>query len=94
MWSCEQRRAFSVASVSQATAQHHTPALGSVFECKDDGSVRQLLLYLALELVPSTIFYFVVIFFNVRTTAPPYTAFVFFSQFFAFLYQDYILILG
>ena len=62
------------------------------FECKDDGSVRQWLLYLALELVPSTVFYFVVILFNVRTTAPPYTAFVFFSQFFALLYkvQPYI----
>ena len=60
---------------------------GKCFECKDDGSVRQWLLYLALELVPSTIFYLMVIFFNVRTTAPPYTACVFFSQFFAFLYQ-------
>ena len=56
------------------------------FECKD-GSTRQWLLYLALELVPSTVFYFVVILFNIRTTAPPYTAFVFLSQFFAFLYK-------
>ena len=60
---------------------------GKCFECKDEGSVRQWLLYLALELVPSTFFYLVVIFFNVRTTTPPYTAFVFFSQFFAFLYE-------
>ena len=59
---------------------------GKCVECKD-GSTRQWLLYLALELVPSTVFYFVVILFNVRTTAPPYTAFVFFSQFFAFLYM-------
>ena len=57
------------------------------FECKDDGSVKLWLLYLALELVPSTFFFFVVVFFNIRTTAPPYTAFVFFSQFFALLYK-------
>ena len=57
------------------------------FKCSNDSSTRQWLLYLALELVPSTAFYFVVILFNVRTTAPPYTAFVFFSQFFAFIYK-------
>ena len=57
------------------------------FKCSDDNSSRQWLLYLALELVPSTVFFLVVILFNVRTTAPPYTAFVFFSQFFALLYK-------
>ena len=56
-------------------------------KCNDDNRTRQWLLYLALELVPSTVFYLVVVLFNVRTTAPPYTAFVFFSQFFALLYK-------
>ena len=57
------------------------------FKCNDSHSSRRWLLYLAMELVPSTAFFVVVILFNVRTTAPPYTVFVFISQMFVFLYK-------
>ena len=59
------------------------------FKCDDNNSERHWVKYLALELLPATIFYFVVIFFNVRTTAPPYTAFVFFNQLFTLIYKIY-----
>ncbi len=61
---------------------------GKCFYCSSEYSASWWwLVYLSLELVPSTVFYLVVILFNVRTTAPPYTAFVFFNQLFALLYK-------
>lgn len=65
------------------------PYSGSVkcFKCTDNNSIKLWVLYLMLELIPSTGFFLVVILFNVRTTTPPFTAFVFFSQFFALLYK-------
>ncbi len=57
-------------------------------KCHDDKHLGWLwLLYLLLELVPLTIFYFVVIVFNIRATAPPFTAFIFFCQLFGIIFQ-------
>ncbi len=56
--------------------------------CHDDKHSGWLwLLYLLLELVPLTVFYFVVIIFNIRATAPPFTAFIFFCQLFGIIFQ-------
>ena len=38
------------------------------------------LLYIALETVPVTVFFLIVIFFNVRATSPPMTGFILFNQ--------------
>ena len=38
------------------------------------------LLYIALETVPVTVFFLVVVFFNVRATSPPMTGFILFNQ--------------
>ncbi len=52
-------------------------------KCHDDKHLGWLwLLYLLLELVPLSIFYALVIIFNIRATAPPFTAFIFFCQLF------------
>ncbi len=57
-------------------------------KCRDDKHLGWLwLLYLLLELVPLTIFYFLVIIFNIRATAPPFTAFIFFCQLFGIILQ-------
>ncbi len=54
-------------------------------KCKHSGWLW--LLYLLLELVPLTVFYFLVIIFNIRATAPPFTAFIFFCQLFGIIFQ-------
>ncbi len=57
-------------------------------KCHDDKHSGWLwLLYLMLELVPLTVFYFLVIIFNIRATAPPFTAFIFFCQLFGIIFQ-------
>ncbi len=57
-------------------------------KCHDDKHSGWLwLLYLLLELVPLTVFYFLVIIFNIRATAPPFTAFIFFCQLFGIIFQ-------
>lgn len=56
-------------------------------KCHHDNSAWLWLIYIALELAPPTIFYWLVIIFNVSTTSPPYTAIVFFSQLFGVVYK-------
>ena len=41
--------------------------------------------YVALETVPITLVYFIIIIFNIRATSPPYTSFLFHSQFFSLI---------
>ena len=50
-------------------------------ECSDNGVGWAL--YLFLVLVPITVFYIIVIIFNIRATAPPFTAFVMMCQVFS-----------
>ena len=45
------------------------------------------ILYFVLLLTPLTIFFLIVIIFNVRATSPPFTAFVFFCQLFTNIYK-------
>lgn len=56
-------------------------------ECHHDNSIWLWLIYVVLEIAPPTIFYLLVILFNVSTTSPPFTAVVFFSQFFGLIYR-------
>ncbi len=55
--------------------------------CDHDNAAWLWLVYVAMELVPPTVFYLLVIIFNVQTTSPPFTAIVFFSQLFGYLYK-------
>ena len=48
-------------------------------ECSDNGA-KGWALYLFVVLFPITVFYIIVIIFNIRATAPPFTAFVFMCQ--------------
>ena len=56
-------------------------------ECSDKNSYLMWILYLLLVLVPSTIFFFIVVIFNVRVTSPPFTAYVFYCQYFTELFK-------
>ena len=56
-------------------------------ECKDKHSYLMWILYLVLVLVPPTIFFFIVVIFNVRVTSPPFTAYVFYCQYFTELFK-------
>ena len=51
-------------------------------ECNNKNSYLMWTLYLVLVLVPPTIFFFIVVIFNVRVTSPPFTAYVFYCQYF------------
>lgn len=51
-------------------------------ECVECGSKLTWLLYLALELLPLTAFYILVIIFNFSATKPPFTAYIFYCQLF------------
>ena len=56
-------------------------------ECNDKNSYLMWILYLLLVLVPPTIFFFIVVIFNVCVTSPPFTAYVFYCQFFTELFK-------
>ena len=56
-------------------------------ECNDKNSYLMWMLYLLLVLVPPTIFFFIVVIFNVRVTSPPFTAYVFYCQYFTELFK-------
>ena len=56
-------------------------------ECNDKNSYLMWILYLLLVLVPPTIFFFIVVIFNVRVTSPPFTAYVFYCQYFTELFK-------
>ena len=56
-------------------------------ECNDKNSYRMWILYLLLVLIPPTIFFFIVVIFNVRVTSPPFTAYVFYCQYFTELFK-------
>ena len=56
-------------------------------ECNDKNSYLMWILYFVLVLVPLTIFFFIVVIFNVRVTSPPFTAYVFYCQYFTELFK-------
>ena len=56
-------------------------------ECRDKNSYLMWILYFVLVLVPPTIFFFIVVIFNVRVTSPPFTAYVFYCQYFTELFK-------
>ena len=56
-------------------------------KCNDNKQYLMWILYLLLELIPLTIFFIIVIIFNVRATSPPFTAYVFYCQYFTILFQ-------
>ena len=60
-------------------------------KCYDKYVVWLWLIYLLLELVPLTVFYLLVILFNIRATAPPFTALVFFCQYFTIYFKKSVL---
>ena len=72
-------RVFCVASVC-------TPGYGpavyafSLMYVKCTSSTKGWILYLSLVLLPITIFYLLIIVFNIRVASPPFTAFVFMCQ--------------
>ena len=57
-------------------------------KCSNDST--GWVLYFALTLLPITIFYFVVILFNIRVTTPPLTGFVFMCQTYNFIERLYV----
>ena len=57
-------------------------------KCTDNGI--GWVLYFALTLLPITVFYFVVVMFNVRVTSPPLTGFVFMCQTSIFIERLYV----
>ncbi len=56
-------------------------------KCHDKYTGWLWLLYLLLELISLTIFYFLIVLFNIRATLPPFTSFVFFCQLFSELFK-------
>ena len=56
-------------------------------KCNDKHSCWRWILFLILKLTPLTVFYFIVIIFNVRATSPPFTAYIFFCQYFTNMYK-------
>ena len=57
-------------------------------KCRDEYVAWYWLLYLLLELVPLTVFYLMVILLNIHVTSPPFTAFVYFCQFFTLFFKE------
>ncbi len=53
-------------------------------KCNDKHS----LVYLLLELLPPTVFYLLVIIFDINATAPPFTAFVFLCNLFSLFFRE------
>lgn len=54
-------------------------------KCNDGLKVWMWFLYIFLETVPITLLYFLIIIFNVRATAPPFTSFLFHCQLMSFV---------
>ena len=67
------------------------PALYSLtwkcMKCDDKHSYQKWILFFFLKLTPLTVFYFIVIIFNVRATSPPFTAYILFCQYFTNIYK-------
>ena len=67
------------------------PALYSsgAWKCSkcDNNLYLMWIVYLILELAPLTAFFIIVIIFNVRATSPPFTAYVFYCQYFTYLFK-------
>ena len=57
-------------------------------KCSNNGS--GWVLYLALTLLPITLFYIIVVMFNIRITYPPLTGFVFMCQTYNFVERSYV----
>ena len=48
--------------------------------CKDSWILKNLLLYLSLNFIPPTFFYFLILVFQIRLTSAPMTCFIMYSQ--------------
>ena len=59
-------------------------------KCEKCNDRRYLMwtLYLFLELTPLTVFFIIVIIFNIRATSPPFTAYILYCQFFTNLFNS------
>ena len=67
------------------------PALYSrTWKCEKCNDRRYLMwtLYLFLKLTPLTVFFIIVIIFNIRATSPPFTAYILYCQFFTNLFNS------
>ena len=67
------------------------PALYSrTWKCEKCNNTQYLMwtLYLFLELTPLTVFFIIVIIFNIRATSPPFTAYILYCQFFTNLFNS------
>ena len=67
------------------------PALYSrTSKCEKCNNTQYLMwtLYLFLELTPLTVFFIIVIIFNIRATSPPFTAYILYCQFFTNLFNS------
>ena len=67
------------------------PALYSrTWKCEKCNNRRYLMwtLYLFLELTPLTVFFIIVIIFNIRATSPPFTAYILYCRFFTNLFNS------
>ena len=65
------------------------PALYSrIWKCEKCNNRQYLMwtLYLFLELTPLTVFFIIVIIFNIRDTSPPFTAYILYCQYFTNLF--------
>ena len=56
-------------------------------KCNNESSFLMWVLYLVLLLVPLTTFFFIVDIFNIHVTSPPFTAYVFYCQYFTSLFK-------
>ena len=67
------------------------PSLYSrTWKCEKCNDRRYLMwiLYLFLELTPLTVFFIIVIIFNIHATSPPFTAYILYCQFFTILFNS------
>ena len=72
------------------------PALYSrTWKCEKCNDRRYLMwtLYLFLKLTPLTVFFIIVIIFNIRATSPPFTAYILYCQFFTNLFNSNVFFL-
>ena len=56
-------------------------------QCDDNFSYLMWIVYLLVEVTPLTVFFILVIIFNVQLTAPPFTAYVLYCQYFTVLFD-------
>ena len=75
---------------SKCKAGYGPPIYSRTWKCEKCNKNKRYLMwivYLLLEFTALTVFFIIVIIFNVRATSPPFTAFVFYCHFFTYLFK-------